>query len=148
MIDLYSNNDNHIAIELLYTGYRAFTARADRLLAKRGLNRAHHRILYFVGRNQDGSVADLLEALSISKQAMNTPLRQLISMELISSQRAATDGRIKMLRLTTMGKRLEERLTTAQSDLLDAVFEASGAGAEDGWREIMRILSRMDKHTN
>lgn len=134
--------DNHEAIELLYRGYRAFTDQADRLLEKRGLNRAHHRILYFVGRNPDGSVADLLDALAISKQALNVPLRQLISMELISSQRARNDARVKMLRLTATGRRLESRLTQAQSALLDSVFEQSGSDAEDAWLEVMRLLSR------
>ncbi len=134
--------DNHEAIELLYRGYRAFTDQADRLLEKRGLNRAHHRILYFVGRNPNGSVADLLDALAISKQALNVPLRQLISMELISSQRAQNDARVKMLRLTATGKRLESRLTQAQSALLDSVFEQSGSDAEDAWLEVMRLLSQ------
>lgn len=134
--------DNHEAIELLYRGYRAFTDQADRLLEKRGLNRAHHRILYFVGRNPDGSVADLLDALAISKQALNVPLRQLISMELISSQRARNDARVKMLRLTATGRRLESRLTQAQSALIDSVFEQSGSDAEDAWLEVMRLLSR------
>lgn len=141
MVDQY-NNEKLEAIELLYRGYRAFTEQADRILDKRGLNRAHHRILYFVGRNRDGSVADLLESLSISKQALNIPLRQLMGMELIESKRTTADARIKMLRLTPAGKRLEARLTEAQSNLLAGVFEESGPNAEDSWREVMRILAK------
>jgi len=141
MIDPLNSKQNLEAIELLYRGYRSFTAQADRLLEKRGLNRAHHRILYFVGRNRDGSVADLLEALAISKQALNTPLRQLLSMELVESKRASHDARIKMLRLTPSGKRLEARLTDAQSELLNTVFEEAGPNAEDSWHRVMRILS-------
>ena len=141
MIDPLNSKQNLEAIELLYRGYRSFTAQADRLLEKRGLNRAHHRILYFVGRNRDGSVADLLEALAISKQALNTPLRQLLSMELVESKRASHDARIKMLRLTPSGKRLEARLTDAQSELLNTVFEEAGPNAEDRWHNGMRILS-------
>ena len=141
MVD-QSNNEKLQAIELLYRGYRAFTEQADRILDKRGLNRAHHRILYFIGRNRDGSVADLLESLSISKQALNIPLRQLMGMELIESKRTTADARIKMLRLTPSGKRLEARLTEAQSNLLANVFEESGPNAEDSWREVMRILAR------
>lgn len=141
MIDLSNTPKNLEAIELLYRGYRSFTEQADKLLEKRGLNRAHHRILYFVGRNKDGSVADLLESLAISKQALNTPLRQLISMELIESKRASQDARIKMLRLTPSGKRLEARLTDAQSELLNKVFDEAGADAEDSWHVVMRVLS-------
>ena len=139
------NKENLEAIELLYRGYREFTQQADALLEKRGLNRAHHRILYFVGRNRDGSVADLLQALAISKQALNIPLRQLISMELIESKRASSDARIKMLRLTQSGKRLETRLTEAQSELLNHVFEEAGPKAEDNWRVVMRILAEFSE---
>ena len=141
MVD-QSNNEKLEAIELLYRGYRAFTEQADRILDKRGLNRAHHRILYFVGRNRDGSVADLLEALSISKQALNVPLRQLLAMELVESKRTSNDARIKMLSLTPSGKRLEARLTEAQSVLLTNVFDESGPNAEDSWRDVMRILAK------
>jgi len=141
MVDTITEAEDLEAIELLYRGYRAFTQQADQLLHKRGLNRAHHRVLYFVGRHRDGSVADLLDALSISKQALNTPLRQLIGMELIASKRSKTDARIKMLRLTPAGKRLEARLTEAQSTLLNTVFEQTGPHAEDSWREVMRVLS-------
>ncbi len=141
MIDPYTDPDNHEAIELLYRGYRAFTDQADRLLEKRGLNRAHHRILYFVGRRPDGSVADLLESLAISKQALNVPLRQLISMELISSKRADADARVKMLRLTPSGKNLESRLTQAQEKLLKGVFLQTGATSEAAWHKVMRVLA-------
>lgn len=141
MVDSYSSKENLEAIELLYRGYRAFTQQADVLLAKRGLSRAHHRILYFVARNKQGSVSDLLEALAISKQALNTPLRQLMAMELVESRRATSDARIKMLSLTATGKRLEARLSDAQSALLNRVFEQSGPAAQDSWREVMKILS-------
>lgn len=142
MVDSSVDADTHEAIRLLYLGYRAFTDRADRLLEKRGLNRAHHRILYFVGRHRDGSVADLLEALAISKQALNVPLRQLVGMGLVESRRTAVDARVKMLRLSASGTRLERRLTATQSELLNAVFESAGADAEDGWRDVMRLLAR------
>ena len=59
------------AMELFYFGYRAFTAHPDRVLDQRGLGRVHHRILYFVGRNPDTSVNELLSVLGVTKQALN-----------------------------------------------------------------------------
>jgi len=141
MVDLSSDDDIREAIELLYLGYRAFTDRADRVLDKRGLGRAHHRILYFVGRNPNLSVADLLDALAISKQALHIPLRQLLSMGLIESKQSGNDGRVKMLRLTASGRRLEARLTRVQAELLGQVFEEIGPDAEDAWRVAMRVLA-------
>ncbi|OHC67845.1 MAG: MarR family transcriptional regulator [Rhodocyclales bacterium RIFCSPLOWO2_02_FULL_63_24] len=129
-----------LAIEQLYFGYRAFTAPPDRILDQRGLGRVHHRILYFVGRNSQISVNSLLSVLDVSKQALNAPLRQLIEMRLVAMDTAEHDRRVRQLRLTAAGARLEAQLTGAQMKLLQAVFEQSGAEAEAGWHQVMRCL--------
>ena len=139
MADLNSD-DLREAIELMYLAYRSFTSKPDRILEKRGLNRAHHRILYFVGKLPDLSINDLLHELSITKQALNVPLSQLIAMGLIERRKSTRDGRVKMLRLTGTGKRLEARLTGAQREQFKQVFQQTGCDAEDAWRVVMRAL--------
>ena len=114
------------AIELLYFGYRNFTEGPDRILEKRGLNRAHHRILYFVGQNPGLSVNALLAILNVSKQALNPPLRQLIEMRLINSNKAAHDGRLRLLSLSEKGSKLERRLSETQIRQLADVFAEAG----------------------
>ena len=141
MVDLNREDALQEAIELLYFGYRAFTDRPDRILGQRGLNRVHHRVLYFVGRNPDVSVNALLGILDVSKQALNGPLRQLVEMGLVSMRVAAHDRRVKELRLTYEGEKLEARLSGTQRKQLSEVFSAAGAGAEAGWREVMRRLA-------
>ena len=128
------------AIELLYFGYRAFTAPPDRILEERGLGRVHHRILYFVGRNPHVSVNALLGVLGVSKQALNAPLRQLVEMGLVATETAAHDRRVRQLRLTPAGEALEAQLTGAQMVQLEAAFAQAGAGAEAGWHAVMECL--------
>ena len=48
-----------LAQDLLFFGYRDFTAGADAILAELGMGRAHHRVLHFVGRRPGISVGDL-----------------------------------------------------------------------------------------
>jgi DNA-binding MarR family transcriptional regulator len=138
MTDVNNEDALREAIELLYFAYREFTAGPDRILAQRGLNRAHHRILYFVGRNDGISVNALLELLAVSKQALNAPLRQLVGMKLISNAPAAGDRRRKELCLTAEGRKLEQRLTGTQMKRLEKVFENAGPQATNEWRRIMR----------
>lgn len=140
MTDLNTENDLRTAIELLYFGYREFTAGPDRILEQRGLNRAHHRILYFVGRNDAVSVSELLEILAVSKQALNAPLRKLVELGLVSNEAAPYDRRIKQLRLSAEGRRLERRLSGTQMKLLTQVFEAAGDEASAGWRSVMKLM--------
>lgn len=142
MVDLKRQADLHDAIELMYFAYRGFTDRADRILERRGLGRTHHRILYFVARRPDISVRGLLDVLAVSKQALNAPLRQLMEMNLVAAVAGAQDRRVKNLRLSAEGERLEAELSGAQMRHLQAAFESMGSDAEAGWRRVMGELAK------
>jgi DNA-binding MarR family transcriptional regulator len=142
MIDPERQAEIRASIELFYFAYRAFTSRPDHILGLRGLGRGHHRILYFVGRNPDIVVNDLLRILAVSKQALNAPLRQLIEMKLVSVRSPAHDRRYKQLSLTGEGLRLESQLTGTQLKHLAAVFAATGSGAEKAWQKVMQALPK------
>jgi DNA-binding MarR family transcriptional regulator len=130
------------SIELFYFAYRAFTDRADKVLQRRGLGRVHHRILYFVGRQPNGAVNGLLQALGVSKQALNAPLRQLVAMKLIAVETAPHDRRVRQLALTPAGRTLERQLTGLQMKHLGAVFAATGPQCEAQWRAVMVALGQ------
>jgi DNA-binding MarR family transcriptional regulator len=141
MVDSSRETELNQALELFYFGFRSFTQKPDRLLEARGLQRVHHRILYFVGRNPDLNVGTLLDILAVSKQALHAPVRQLVEMGLVESRSAAIDRRQRLLRLTTEGERLERALSGAQRKKLASVFEALGADAESAWRRIMTAVA-------
>lgn len=128
------------ALEALHVGFRAITAHPDERLKGLGHSRVHHRILYFVGRNPDCSGNELLEIMRVSKQYLNRPLRQLLEDGYIRSRQDAKDRRVKRLRLTPRGRRLEERLTGEQRAQLAGVFRKAGPAAEAGWRRVMELL--------
>lgn len=144
MIDPTRQDEIRKSIELFYFSYRAFTAQPDQILEQRGLGRVHHRILYFVGRNPDITVNGLLKILSVSKQALNTPLRQLIGMKLVSIRPALHDARFKQLHLTADGEKLEAQLTGTQISRLAAVFGKTGRNAEVEWQKVMREIADID----
>ena len=141
MIDLKKEAYLRQCIEAFYFGYREFTAQPDRILEDRGLNRVHHRILYFIGRNPGIGVGALLDILQVSKQALHAPLRQLIEMGLVRNESARFDRRVKQLSLTLVGGELEHQLTEVQMDLLQAAMDDSAAGAGDHWLEMMRSIT-------
>src|SRR6185295_15082742 len=106
MIDQIDEAKLNEALELLHLATRTLVATPDAILARRGLSRVHHRVLYYVGRHPDCSVNRLLEKLAVSKQALHGPLRQLLKQKLIVARAADTDRRSKCLRLTPAGERL------------------------------------------
>ncbi|SFN32907.1 DNA-binding transcriptional regulator, MarR family [Formivibrio citricus] len=129
------------ALELLFYGYRAFTALPDEILAERKLARVHHRILYFVARDPGLSVNKLLSRLCVSKQALNAPLRELQERGLVISVASEQDRRVKCLNLTEEGMALEAQLSASQHKLLSSIFNICGPEAETGWRMVMTALA-------
>lgn len=123
-----------------FYAYQAFTAKADEMLARRGLSRVHQRIVFFIARTPGLSVKELLEALGVTKQALNTPLRQLMEMDLVLSVTDAQDKRKRQLALTSEGARLELALRREQVKLLQRVFAEAGADAVNGWLAVNEAL--------
>ncbi len=120
-------------VELFFFAYRDFVGDADRLLADYGFGRAHHRVLHFVHRRPDLSIAALLDILQITKQSLNRVLKQLLDAKLVEARAGARDRRQRLLRLTPEGTRLARGLAQLQSArfrrVLDEMPESARAGA-------------------
>ena len=78
MIDQNNQAILNEALELFHFAFRAFTSGPDAILAEQGLQRVHHRILYFVGRNPAISVNALLRILGVSKQIGRASCRERV----------------------------------------------------------------------
>ncbi len=143
MPDLKNPTVQQQAMEAFFFGYQAFTAKPDEILARRGLSRVHHRILFFIAKYPDLSVKELLAYLGVSKQALNTPLRQLMEMHLVESVVAADDKRKRLLSFTPEGAKLEKALRREQARLLERVFAEVGAQAVENWLSVNQALGRI-----
>jgi DNA-binding MarR family transcriptional regulator len=124
-------------IELLFYAYRDFTTEADAMLTQYGFGRAHHRVIYFVGRNPGMPVAALLDILKITKQSLSRVLSQLVRQGFITQRPGPSDRRQRLLELTPQGADLERRLTEAQRALVARAYRAAGADAVDGFRKVL-----------
>ena len=101
-------------IELLYYAYRDFTAEPDAMLARYGFGRAHHRVIYFVGRYPQMTVSELLGILRITKQSLSRVLGQLVRQGFIRQRPGDRDRRQRLLELTEKGIELESQLSENQ----------------------------------
>lgn len=128
------------AIELLFFSYRDFTARADRTLATYEFGRAHHRVIYFVGRNPGMTVSELLNILKITKQSLSRVLSQLVEQGFIVQRPGVTDRRQRLLSLTDKGAELERSLTEDQRALIAKAYKAAGADAVEGFKKVLMGL--------
>ncbi|MHA6493656.1 MarR family winged helix-turn-helix transcriptional regulator [Pseudomonas borbori] len=140
MPDLKNFTTQQTAMEAFFFGYQAFTAKADEMLARRGLSRVHHRILFFIAKYPGLSMKELLGYLGVSKQALNTPLRQLLEMGLVESQTSVDDKRKRLLGFTAEGAKLELALRREQAKLLQRAFAEAGEDAVSGWLQVNQAL--------
>jgi DNA-binding MarR family transcriptional regulator len=124
-------------IELLFYAYRDFTAEPDAILAKWGFGRAHHRVIYFVGRNPNITVTELLTILKITKQSLSRVLGKLIEDEFIHQRADPSDRRRKLLTLTDKGQELERELTTTQMARFARAYRETDADAVAGFRRVL-----------
>ncbi|MGB0584771.1 MAG: MarR family winged helix-turn-helix transcriptional regulator, partial [Candidatus Puniceispirillaceae bacterium] len=90
-------------IELMFFAYRDFTGEADSILAEQHMGRAHHRAIYFIGRNSGITVSDLLTILCITKQSLSRVLSGLMRDGYVFQKPGATDRRQRLLYLTETG---------------------------------------------
>lgn len=133
------------AIELLYYGYRDFTAEPDAMLARYGFGRAHHRVIYFVGRHPQMSVSDLLAILRITKQSLSRVLSQLVRQGFIRQSPGNRDRRRRLLELTEKGVELERQLSENQRQRIARAYREAGATAVDGFRKVMFSIMSSDE---
>jgi DNA-binding MarR family transcriptional regulator len=130
------------AMEMLFFAYRDFTAEPDQILAAYRFGRAHHRVLYFVGRNPAITVSELLDILGVTKQSLSRVLGQLIRDGFIVRRHSEQDQRKRLLELSNKGKALENALVEKQRLRIARAYQKAGAEAVEGFRQV--LLNIMD----
>ena len=139
-------NDKEVrkVIELLFFAYRDFTSGPDKILEKINFGRAHHRVIYFVGKKNHITIKELLNVLKITKQSLSRVLNQLVSEKFIIVS-TGIDKRTKKLSLTNKGKKLENELSTIQ---IKKIREVINKFSEENINGFKKILHEMIEENN
>ena len=129
-----------LAQDLLFFGYRDFTAGPDRLLAELNMGRAHHRVLHFVHRNPGLTIAALLDILKITKQSLNRVLKELIEKGYVEQRAGLTDRRQRLLFPTARGEALALDLARLQTDRITRAIAESGPAVAQAAGQFLRAM--------
>ncbi|MDO7840807.1 MarR family transcriptional regulator [Sphingomonas immobilis] len=127
-------------LELLYFGNSNLTRSIDQGLHDQGLGRAHHRALYFIARQPDLTVSQLLALLAITKQSLGRVLNELIERGLVEMRPGERDRRQRLLRLSAAGQGLEGELFDALRERLSAAYASAGQAAVGGFWAVLEGL--------
>ncbi|MFQ3852665.1 MarR family transcriptional regulator [Staphylococcus equorum] len=126
-------NNNDYENLLFYFAYKTFINTADEIIEAYGLNRQHHRFLFFIEKVPGITIKDLLKSLEISKQGSHATLKKLKDEAYITEQPTEADKRIKALYPTEKGKKLVQELNKTQNDLFQDIQKKVG----NDWYAIM-----------
>ena len=145
LISPFFLNDKEIRkiIELVFFSYRDFTAGPDQILEKLNFGRAHHRVIYFVGKKEQITIKELLEVLKITKQSLSRVLNQLVKEGFIVVS-TGLDKRTKNLSLTSRGIDLENELSTIQIQKIKKVINNFNQKDIDGFKKILYEMIEID----
>ena len=138
LISPFFLNDKEVrkVIELFFFSYRDFTAGPDRILEKLSFGRAHHRVIYFVGKKNNITIKELLTVLKITKQSLSRVLNQLVEEEFIIVS-TGIDKRTKRLSLTKRGSNLEKELSSIQINNIKSVINNFSENNINGFKKIL-----------
>ena len=138
-------NDKEIRkiIELVFFSYRDFTAGPDKVLEKLNFGRAHHRVIYFVGKKDKITIKELLGVLKITKQSLSRVLNQLVKEGFIVVS-TGLDKRTKNLSLTISGMNLENELSTIQIQKIKKIINNFNQDDIDGFKKILYEMIEVD----
>ena len=145
LISPFFLNDKEIRkiIELVFFSYRDFTAGPDQILEKLNFGRAHHRVIYFVGKKEQITIKELLGVLKITKQSLSRVLNQLVKEGFIVVS-TGLDKRTKNLSLTSRGIDLENELSTIQIQKIKKVINNFNQKDIDGFKQILYEMIEID----
>ena len=145
LISPFFLNDKEIRkiIELVFFSYRDFTAGPDQILEKLNFGRAHHRVIYFVGKKDKITIKELLGVLKITKQSLSRVLNQLVKEGFIVVS-TGLDKRTKNLSLTSSGLSLENELSTIQIQKIKRVINNFNQEDINGFKKILYEMIEID----
>ena len=131
-------------IELMFFSYRDFTSGPDKVLEKINFGRAHHRVIYFVGKKKGLTIKELLTILQITKQSLSRVLNQLVKEKYIILS-IGEDKRTKKLTLSNKGAELEKQLSEIQINKIYNVIKNFDEQDINGFKKV--LYQMIEKHS-
>ena len=134
-------NENEIRkiIELMFFSYRDFTSGPDKVLERINFGRAHHRVIYFVGKQNNLTIKELLSILQITKQSLSRVLNQLVKEKYIILS-IGEDKRTKKLSLSQKGQELEKKLSDIQVSKIYKIINQFNENEINGFKKVLYAM--------
>ncbi len=126
--------------ELLEFALQRLFADQQPVLDKFHLGRSHQRLLHFIGRCPNITMAELLQIVPLSKQSQSRLLKELVAKGMVTQTRGDADRRRRLLTLTDKGRDADHQLNEVLRRSLAVAYRAAGAEAVAGHHKVLTGL--------
>ena len=126
--------------ELLTFALQRLSADQQPLLDTFRLGRGHQRLLHFIGRCPNITMAELLQIVPLSKQSQSRLLKELVAKGMVTQTRNDVDRRQRLLTLTDKGRDADRQLNDVLRHSLAVAYRAAGAEAVAGHHQVLEGL--------
>jgi len=110
------------------------------IVQKNGFSQTQYRILALTNNCPGISVGELVDALRVSHQNLNSPMRRLIAGKCLIAKLSAEDRRQKNLFVTRKGAQIVEQVMESQIALIRKAYAAAGPEAVKGFLAVQRLI--------
>lgn len=112
-------------------------------LAKKNLVSSHGFILYLLSVNKKMTKTEIAEATNRDKSTTTVLTRKLIEEGLVKEEASPTDGRTRLISLTTKGKSLNKLTSSISEDLLKVCYKGFSATEK---KQLLELLLKMNSN--
>lgn len=133
-------------IELVYFAHIDQADWADHVLAKHGIGRPHHRVLYWTHKFPGISVRELMAILRVTNQALARTTTQLVTLGFLEQRYGHDDRRVRQHFLSKEGEALLAKLKRHQLERVGKFMSAmTREEIEALWFGLEAIMCPEDK---
>ena len=93
-------------IEKLFISYRETFSDSKKILNKYKIGLAHQKVIHLLSMYEGITISELLKRLKVTKQSLNSVLKDLIKLDIIIFKKDEQDTRIKHVFLNDKGKKI------------------------------------------
>ncbi|MBP5442989.1 MAG: winged helix DNA-binding protein [Treponema sp.] len=112
-------------------------------LAKKNLVSSHGFILYLLSVNKKMTKTEIAEATNRDKSTTTVLTRKLIEEGLVKEEASPTDGRTRLISLTTKGKSLNKLTSSISEDLLKVCYKGFSTTEK---KQLLELLLKMNSN--
>ena len=112
-------------------------------LAKKNLVSSHGFILYLLSVNKKMTKTEIAEATNRDKSTTTVLTRKLIEEGLVKEEASPTDGRTRLISLTTKGKSLNKLTSFISEDLLKVCYKGFSTTEK---KQLLELLLKMNSN--